>query len=808
MRSIAKFALLLIMMLLSNLMAGSGQFYHLAPQGVVKGDVVSLEVMVSNPDSRIYDMYLYYRPLGATDYKYVSMDRSGFIYRADINTSDISTGQIEYYFGYEGELGETGSLPEAAPETNPYIMQVAPNNTPAQSSGLEILVLSPDQDEVVSYTDLTIAASVLGEEGATQASNFSLLIDGTDVTNLAEFSDGILTFSPKQIRGGYHNIELSIFDASNNLLGKKEWSFRAAGGGPGPETPGSYYRGSAFLEERYLNIGQNSQNFFRGGVMVDGTLNEWEYRARLILSSEEKDNRQPVNRYAAQLIYHFSERNNIYVYGGDFTPYYNQITFMNKRVRGIKTGLAFGFFTFDFLYGQTFRGIEGSVKYSEFNLYDPANPGTIIGTAVDTMVYAGTYTENVMGFRPGFRFGEAVTWNLDLINAREKKNSIKYGGNLKESLVAGTDLNLSFDNRRVLVDASVQASIKNTNAGLPEISYDDLAKVDSNLAGNDATRSAWNFIESLGMISMTQGLNPYPSLGMRFEAILRYFNNNLSVKYTSIGRDFASPGNPYLLKDIAGIYISDNFRMINNQLFTNLYFRSYNTNQSQNVQKTQNTEFGATVSYFPQNNLPSLTLGYSSLKRQNDVSLSDTTLFERPEFYIEDNKTQNFMISTSYNFDLNTVKNTVSLNFNTYMRDEALVIKQENQSDFNIIGIGLLSRFKFPLTTRINYSRSETAFGEVNKSTTNINRFFVGLEYRLRGMASGDLLKPFVNFTFQNIDFTNVPQAKRNNFTLGVNYKNPVAGVFSVRYDLITFGGEAAPDYNDSVLNARYQYNF
>jgi hypothetical protein len=807
MRSIAKYVFLSIL-LLSNLMAGNGQFYHLTPQGVVKGDVVTLEVMVSNPDSRIYDMYLYYRPLGATDYKYVSMDRSGFIYSANINTGEISTGQIEYYFGYEGELGEVGSLPEVSPENSPYIMQVAPNNSPVQPGALEILILSPDQDEVVAYTDLTIAASVLGGEGVTDLSNFSLMIDGTDVTNLAEFSDGILTFSPKQSRGGYHNIELSIFDASNNLLGKKEWSFRASGGSPGPETSESYYRGSAFLEERYLNIGQNKQNFFRGGATVDGKVNQWEYRARLILSSEEAKNRQPVNRYAAQLVYNFSERNNIYVYGGDFTPYYNQIAFMNKRVRGIETGLAFGFFTFDFLYGQTFRAIEGKVDYSEFNLYDPANPGTIIGTAVDTLLYAGTYAENVMAFRPGFRFGETVQWNLNLINSREQKNSIEYGGNVRESLVAGTDLNMSFDNRRVLLDASVQASINNTNAGLPEISYDSLAKVDEDLANNDALRSYWNFLESLGMISMTAGLNPYPSLGMRFEAVLRYFNNNLSVKYTSIGRDFASPGNPYLLKDIAGIYISDNFRMINNQLFTNLYFRSYSTNRSQNVRKTQNTEFGATVSYFPQNNLPSLTLGYSSLNRANDVSLNDTALFERPEFYIEDNKTQNFMISTSYNFDLNPVKNTVSLNFSTYMRDEALEIKQENQSDFNIIGIGLLSRFKFPLTTRINYSRSETAFGEVNKSTTNINRYFLGLEYRLRGLASGDLLKPFLNFTFQNIDFTNVPQAKRNNFTLGVDYKNPIAGVFSLRYDLITFGGEAAPDYNDSVLNARYQYNF
>ncbi len=808
MQSITKYIFLAMAVLFTTSIADNGQFFHMTPQGVIRGENVTLEVMLTNTDTRIYDMYLFYRQLGASDYKYLSMEREGYIYTASINTNEISTGQIEYYFGYEGELGQVGSMPEIAPESNPYLLSVAPNQSTAQNTGVELLVLSPEPDEVVAYTELVVAASVLGGETVSDLANFSLLIDGTDVTNLAEFTDGIITFSPKQIRGGYHNIELMVYDAANTLLSKQEWSFRAAGGSQTPETSGSYYRGSVFLENRYINIGQNSQNFFRGGAMVNGSINAFEYRGRLVYSSEEADNRQPVNRYAAQLVYNFSERNNIYLNGGDFMPYYNQLAFMNKRVRGIQTGLAFGFFTFDFLYGQTNRGVEGSFRFQEFNIFDPANPGTVIGTAVDTILNAGTYEQSILGFRPGFRFGESVHWNLNLLSAQEDKNSIKYGGNLRESMVMGTDLNMNFDNRRILVDASFQASINNNDASLPEVSFDDLVKIDSSLADDDAVRSYWNFLEGLGMISMTPGLNPYPSLGMRVETVLRYFDNNLSIRYTNIERNFSSPGNPYLLKDISGIYISDNFRLIENQLFTNVFFRSYSTNRSQTAQKTSNTEFGITISYFPRENLPSFTLGYTSTNRANDVTMADTALFAQPEFYMEDNKTQNFNIATSYNFNLNMIKNTVSLNFSTYMRDEALEIRKENQSDFNIIGIGLLSKFQFPLTTRLNYSQSESAFGDQNKNTTTINRFFVGFEYLIRGLSPGDSFKPFVNFTLQNIDFTNVPQAKRNNFTFGLQYRNPVAGVFSVRYDLITFGGDVAPDYSDSVLNAKYQYNF
>jgi len=786
----------------------NGQFFHMTPQGVVRGENVTLEVMLANANTRIYDMQLFYRPLGATDFQYRSMEREGYLYTISINTNEITTGQIEYYFGYEGELGEIGSMPEVTPELNPYIMQIAPSPGSVQTSGMELVILSPEPDEVVAYTELIIAASLFGGETITDISNFTLLIDGTDVTNLAEFVDGIFTFAPKQIRGGYHNIELAVYDASKTLLTKKEWSFRAAGGSETPEMRGSTYRGSVFLENRYINIGQNSQNFFRGGAMVNGSLNEFDYRGRLIFSSEEDAKRQPVNRYGVQLVYNFSDRNNIYLNGGDFMPYYNPITFMNKRVRGIQTGLAFGFFTFDFLYGQTNRAVEGSMKISKFPIYDPSNPGVVVDSLSDTLLSVGTYSETVMGFRPGFRFGESVKWNLNLMNAREDKNSIQYGGNVKESMVFGTDLNMNFDHRRIIFEGAFQASINNNDAGLPEVPFDSLAKIDSSLAENDAVRTYWNILEDLGMISMTPGLNPYPSLGMRFEAIFRYFNNSLSIRYTNIERNFSSPGNPYMLKDISGIYISDNFRLLNNQLFTNIFFRSYSTNRSQTVQKTSNTEFGATISYLPQGNLPSLTLGYTSIGRSNDVSLADTALFESPEYYMEDNQTQNFTISTSYNFDLNTVRNNVSLNFSTYMRDEALEGRKENQSDFNIIGLGLVSRFKFPLTTRLNYSRSETIFGEQNKRTTSINRYFIGFEYQLSGIAAGDLLKPFVNYTFQDIEFTDTPQAKRNNFTFGLQYKNPVAGVLSLRYDLISYSGEVAPDYNDSVINAKYQYNF
>ena len=783
-------------------------FIHLTPQGTVKGENVTFEVMLAPENSGMYDLYLLYRQLGEQEYKSVPMNQEGYIFDVTLRTNDFSTGQVEYYIAYEGQLGAVGTIPEESPQINPLIMLVAPNNTEqSPENNVEILVLSPEPDEMVRFDELLISASVMGLDEKFDYSKSKLLIDGTNVSSLAEVRDGIYTFSPKQIRSGYHNIELIIVDNMNNELGRQEWSFRATGGQDTSPESGARYAGSVFVENRYTQITNRGQNYLRAGGMFRGGYNALQYNARLAVSSEENSQRQPVNRYGLQLVYKISERNNVFLRGGDFSPYYNPLVFQNKRVRGIETGLAIGFFTFDFVYGQLYRGIGGRAITDSINTETQAPDGTPVDTTIYTqIVSAGKNEERIMAFRPGFRFGETAHWNLNLVSSREQKGSVEYGGPVQEALVMGTDLSMNFDNRRILFDASIQASINNTNAGNDEITYDELALGSEELRNNETAKKYWNFIEGLGMISMTTGLNPYPSLGMRFEASFRYFGNNFIARYTNVEQNFASPGNPYLLKDVSGIYIADNIRLLSNQVFLNLFYRGFSTNRSKKSLKTQNNEIGATVSYFPTGNLPSLTLSYINIDRSNDVDLNSGE-FENPKLYLEDNKTQTFNVSTSYNFDLSSVRNTLSLNFSNYARDEAQEFKQGNQSNFSVYGIGVMSKFNFPLITRLNYSQSNSGIGAgLTESTTDIQRIFLGFEYNISGFMGADVFKPFVNFSLQNISFTGGNDTKRNNYTAGLSYRSPVFGILSIRYDNISYG--TTTEYNDSIMNARYQYNF
>jgi len=766
-------------------------FYHDIPTNVIKGESARFELMLNNLNSYATDyrdVQVLYREIGTDRFKAISMKEEGLSYFANLNTKNINTGQIEYYFALRDRYGNISTLPKEMPQINPYTMNVIPQQEQVQSANFEVVILSPELNETVPDNEIVIAASVLGGETEIDFDQSRLFIDGVNVSALAEFDNGIVTFAPDNIREGRHNVEFQLYNTDGDLVQNKEWAFRAAKSGMNIEKVN--YRGSFFLDNRNQTISENSDNFFTGGAYFTGNYSNLDFYTRLIVSSEESAEIQPVNRYTAELRYHFSPRNNIYLKGGDFTPYYNPLVFQDRRVRGIQTGLEFGFFTFDFLYGQTNRDVEG---FQSFN-----------AATNDTLTSNGIYSESIIAYRPGFRFGENVQWNLNLVNAKEDAESIEFGGNVKESVVFGTDLNMNFDKRRITFEGSFQASIQNSDAGGPELEWDDLVKIDSSLADNSGAESAFKFIKNSGFLSATAGLNPLPSLAMQFDLYLRYFRNNFKFTYLKIDRDFASAGNPYLLKDISGIYLFDNVRLFENQVFLNLFFKSYKNNLTDDKYSTDNSEVGATVSYFPAGNYPSLTLGYTSYSRSNGVTKDDTTA--NPYLYIEDNSTQQINFSSSYNLYLSKIKNTLLLNVTNYVRDD--IGNSLSNSNFNSFTVGVRSAFDFPLTTKLSFTQSSSEVGDT-LSTTDISRYNLNLEYKFFNLIDVDILKPFFNLSFQTLDYGSTGSTDRNNMAGGLVYQSSTYGVFSLKYYQISYKNIFTDKtIDDTIFNVRYEYLF
>jgi hypothetical protein len=766
-------------------------FYHDVPANVVKGENARIELTLNNLNSyasTYRDVQVLYRELGSDRFKAVSMREEGFSYYANLNTKNINTGQIEYYFAFRDRYGNISTLPGEMPQINPYSMNVIPAQVQTESANFEVLVLSPELNETVPDNEIVIAASVIGGETEIDFDQSRLFIDGVNVSALAEFDNGIVTFAPDNIREGRHNIELQLYNNDGEIIQNKEWAFRASKSGMKIEKVN--YRGSFFLDNRNQSIIENTDNFFTGGAYFTGNYSNLDFYTRLIVSSEESDEIQPINRYTAELRYHFSPRNNIYLKGGDFTPYYNPLVFQDRRVRGIQTGIEYGFFTFDFLYGQTNRNIEG---YQDLT----STPG-------DTLTSNGIYSESITAYRPGFRFGENVQWNLNLVNAKEDAGSIDFGGNVKESVVFGTDLSMNFDKRRITFEGSFQASVQNSDAGGPELKWEDLVKIDSSLADESGAESAFNFIKNSGFLSATAGLNPLPSFAMQFDLYLRYFRNNFKITYLNIERDFKAAGNPYLLKDISGLYLFDNVRLFENQVFLNLFFKTYKNNLTDDKYSTDNSEIGATVSYFPAGNYPSVTFGYTSYSRSNGVSEDDTT--NMPYLYIEDNSTQQINFSSSYNLYLSKIKNTLLLNITNYVRDD--IGNSLSNSNFNSFTVGVRSAFDFPLTTKLSFTQSSSEVGDT-LSTTDISRYNLNLEYKFFNLIDVDVLKPFFNLSIQKLDYGTIGTTDRNNYATGLVYQSSTYGVFSLKYYQISYKNiYTDKTIDDTIFNLRYEYLF
>jgi len=757
---------------------------HEVPPDAVRGEAVHLEV-ISVGSGGLQDVTVMYRGLGESKYKSLRLKREGYIFVAEVPTGDITTGQLEYYFAFEEGLGRIGTLPDHNAQINPYRVRIHPART-EQDVNFEVVILSPVAEDVVPDDEVVVAASVLGGETEIDFAYSKLFLDEVEVSGAAVFEEGIVTYVPERLRPGRHYIELHLYNPSGEELLKKEWAFRVVPSGAA--RPQLNHNWVVFADERYQDLSGETDNYMRGGVRVSGDYGKLDFYGRTILSSEESADRQPAHRFTGELTYHITENDNIYLHGGDFIPYYSPLSFQDKRVRGVQAGYGLLFFSFDFIYGQTIRGIDGYMQG-------------------DSLQVNGTYEQNILAFRPGFRFGRNGGWHFNLISAKDKPKSIEYGGNAREVVVAGTDLTLNFDKKRILFEASVQASIRNNDAGLAEIAYDQLVEEDSLFAEKEIYERLFNTVKKINLISLTPGLSPLPSLAMQADLYLKYLNNHLKISYLNIDSEFESPGNPYLLKDIRGLYIFDTIRLLKNQIYVNLFLKKYLNNLVEKEFATDNTEVGGTISYFPFGPYPSVTVGVENYSRSNGVTMQDTVA--NAYLYMEDNKAIRLTAASSYNIDFARFRNTLSANYMRYNRDDNA--NPEAVSQYDAFTIGVRTRFPFPLITRLGFNLTKISYGDTLETVNDIMRYSGRIEYRIRNFPVQGMLRPFINISWQQIDLRSgdeMSDTNRLNYSAGLAFQTASYGILTLRFDNIHYSLINNETVNDRIFSARYELHF
>ncbi len=776
------FFITLIFLLGGSLTAQENEsLIHNTPEPVILGENASFELNNSNAQNNIYEPTLFYRLEGQQNFKSLKMNVQGFIYTAEVPAAQLRAGNLEYYFAWQNAFRQTIFLPAGNPESNPFRVKVLPAKSGEMfgDQELELQLLTPEPGESMIADDFVIAIGLPLDISQPEKLTYRLLIDGINVSKLVTVEGNLVLFDPKTIKSGPHNAEFKVLDNSGRIIGKLEWPFRISG--LPTNTKALSTRSEVFLDNRVQTISEENQGFFRGGVRLNGNYARFDFGLRALISSEESFDRQPVNQYGLELRYNFSPRTNIYLKGGDYYTNYDPLVFWEKRVRGAGMGLVTPYFNLDVSLGQTARSVEGKA----------------VNDSVETY---GTYAQSFLAVRPEFKFGSHVNWGLNLVNAKDDPGSIDYGANPKEALVLGTSLDLNFDSRRVQVLSSVQASIANNDAE-GTVDFDSLAdQFDLSGSEKDMAEQVVNFFESTGFLTLSQGLSPIPNLAYNAELRLNYFNNQFSLAYKNIDADFASPGNPFLLKDIRGLFISDNIRLLNNQVFLNLYFKNFDDNFSEDQYKSGNSDLGAILSYYPMRNLPSVTLSFGSQSRKNDLNPNS-----QDSLLAEDNSLQRIGISTSYDFPLGGLENTATFSVTNLQREDA--IDDQNNSSFNVFSVGIRNKFSFPLTTRLSFTQSASVLGEGDiESNSDIQKFFAGAEYKLKNAILNSDLQPYARFTMQSFATTRNGDYQRSNYTAGVQLMNQKYGNLSLRFDYICFGD--LHDWSDTIFSTRYDVSF
>lgn len=815
MRKVFLFSIYL--MFCSSLFSSSSYFDidHQVPEQVIIGETLNLEVSNLNTTQAIYDARVFYKNQGMAEYKSIKMQQKGYIFSANISTSKMEAGELEYYFAFQ-TVGSINYYPEQSPELNPFhVSLLASNSSSTQQEpggGMDILLLSPELDEIISPDDFIIAISIPISPDEMSSYRFSLLLSGIDQSDLLEQEGNLIMFSPKMIRGGLHNAEFKVFDQNNQVVGEKSFSFQVSAA---PSmNKGLNTRTSVFADNRYHSISESSENLFRGGLSHTSSYQKFDFQALILVSSEESYDRQPVNQYGGQLRYNFTPTMNLYLKGGDFSTNYDQLVFWEKRVRGIGVGYNSKFFDLDFTYGQTKKAVEGESKG-------------------DSSQINGTYKQSFMAIQPTFKYADYFSWGFNLVNGKDDPNSIQFGGNPKEALVLGTTIGLNLHSNRIQFLGSVQASMKNEDA-VGKVDFDTLAdRYDINEDDRDAAETLYNFFDNTGFLTLSQGLSPFPSVAMRFQTQLKYLNQVFQFTYKNIEAEYTTPGNPYLMKDVRGFYINDKIRLVSNQLFMNIYFNSYEDRISQGNGKTDNAQYGATISYYPHKNLPGVSITYGKHNRENGFAkesiVPDTTFFQR----IEDTETQRINFSTSYKFTTGNIKNNATIGYSNYSRDDNvykdLFAYKSSQSKFNIFTIGIRNQFSFPLITKISFSTTSSIYGKVDESRnldfrtdSDIGKINLGLSYKFHKIYLNGDLTPFFDFSHQSIK-TARPEVNykptypeitgqteldysRLNYSFGFNFQTTQYGVFTFRFDFIDYG--EAYGWSDSILSTGYEFNF
>jgi hypothetical protein len=761
---------------------------------------VTLRVALQQGET-IQKVYLAYRSFGSGDYARIEMDIVGNTAAATLPAQVVLPPFVEYYIVL---LNRAGGL-----ESYPLGEGVDPFETPPgktlqlrvsaeAESDAQIVFLSPEAGTRISAEDVLISVSLLRADSIVVKRATQVFLDGVDITPGAVISDDILVVVPENagltIRPGAHRLTVRLFNREGRLHRSASITFNVTGAGVSMAQPTDAWRytTSIQLESRHETIGALGTWYNRGSILFAGSGGDWRFNGSAFVTSDEKANRQPQNRYYASV-----ESPWLRVGYGDAYPSLPNLIMSGKRVRGLVSSVRLDWFGVDLAIGKTTRAIEGalleSIGSDTLASAQQADPTAAYAPINDTTwgkFSYGTFSRNLFVVRPSFGSGEDWQIGFTWLKSKDNTSSIRYGIRPQENLVLGTDLVARFDERRI--EIAGQGAFSAFNSDISSGTFTD-ADIDS-LFEDEAKRNEAREVRDIlsKFITVNENLSPLSLSKLATAACdasltLNYFDNSFKFAYIFRGSDYNSFGQTYLRKDIRGITITDRVRLAENSVFATAGIEMLKDNTSKSkIATTSFTNFNLAVSYFPGAEYPSATLGYGLFSSKNYLGGNS--------LYAIDDVTNRFFVQSTYDFRA-SAQHTAS--FNLAVSDR----KDYSSRQYNVRNVtaafGLNTKYSIPLQTNVDFSinvntlpasATQNSSGQFNYATLSAGAKYILVQDVLFFMASAS--PSFGDF-------------KRTAWDTNIEWVAMQAMTVELQFAFFNNHGFA----NDTIWSLRYRYD-
>ncbi len=717
---------------------------------------ISAELFSSD---NISNISIAYKSFGQNEFKQSEMLVAGNTASVTLPADIIQPPYIEYYLIIRIKDGSTQTYPlDVEKGVNP--LQIAVSSVSQKDK--EVIILSPNDGELMSEEDFLISISFIKAPDIVDIKKTKIFLNNVDVSSSELIAGDLIVLSAENLGGkvsyGSKLLKVEVYDKEGNLYNSISRSFETVSAEVAMAVSSRWkYNGYAMGESRSESFG--SESVWRNNIAAEfnGSIDQWKMNGYAYLTSEEKSNLQPYNRFSASL----QGGDWLDLKIGDAFPRFPNLIMDGKRVRGFTGAVNLGFINVQVTSGQTAREVEGTLleKYTSGsaplgNDIIPINSSKYNGFSFGK-VELGTYNRTIFAIRPSFGSGENFQFGISYLHSKDDKNSIEFGARPQENIVIGTDLMFAFDNQNILFTSQAAVDVYNkdiSSGNLTDAQIDSVFGPNGNF--NVDPSNVKKARDILGkFITVNQYIGPWnpqelSSLAAEAALALNYFNNSLRASYIYRGNEFQSFGQSFLRTDVKGLNLVDRFRMFDNKLFVSFGYESLQDNlQKTKIATTTYQTLSASVSIFPRTNFPNITIGYNQYLNNNNLKTSDPTNGQ----YAVDDVTNRILLQLSYDF-VAVVKHNSSLSFTTSTRDDkslAMTNAKFNSTSLNVNSYwtqSLMSLFGFV------YSASDIKGIAFNYFTLNVGGRYRLLENKLQ--LTANLSPSFGDFKRQALEFT------------------------------------------------------